>query len=195
MVGRFHAVLRGSARWREGEGEGYRRQRTIAGTVNAVVAAYLDCSPISTSPFKTHKPETQRTRRNILENFRKAHGDKPLYRNDRNGERIMLLKREHMQKIINEKVEAPFAQRNLLNTLRAMFQWAQSEGRVPDDPTLGVTRRKVKRPASRRGTKPRSRALSRPSDRHEGAVSVRIVALHRPTPRRCGAHRPATHQQ
>jgi integrase len=118
--------------------------RTIAGTVNAVVAAYLDCSPTSTSPFKTHKPETQRTRRNILENFRKAHGDKPLYRTDRNGERTMLLKREHMQKIINEKVEAPFAQRNLLNTLRAMFQWALSESRVPDDPTLGVIRRKVK---------------------------------------------------
>lgn len=118
--------------------------RTIAGTVNALVVAYLDCSPTSTSPFKTLKPETQRTRRNILENFREAHGDKPVYRNDRNGERVMLLKREHLQKIVNEKVDTPFAQRNLLNTLRAMFVWAMGEGRVPDDPTLGVTRRKVK---------------------------------------------------
>jgi integrase len=117
--------------------------RTVAGTVNALVAAYLDCSTESTSPFKTAKPETQRTRRNILENFRKAHGDKPLYR-IRNGERVMLLKREHVQHIINEKVETPFAQRNLLGTLRAMFQWATSEGRLPDDPTLGVKRRKVR---------------------------------------------------
>jgi integrase len=117
---------------------------TLAGTVDALVVAYLDCSEASTSPFKTLKAETKRTRRNILENFRRKHGDKPLYRTERNGERSMLLKREHMQKIVNEKVETPFAQRNLLNTLRAMFQWAMSEGKVPDDPTLGVKRRKVK---------------------------------------------------
>ena len=28
--------------------------------------------------------------------------------------------------------------------MRAMFRWAVSEGRVPDDPTLGVTRLKIK---------------------------------------------------
>jgi integrase len=39
---------------------------------------------------------------------------------------------------------AAFAQRNFLNTLRAMFRWALKEGRIPDDPTLGVTRQKVK---------------------------------------------------
>src|SRR5262249_26256175 len=38
----------------------------------------------------------------------------------------------------------PFGQRNFLNTLRAMFQWAMAEGRVPDDPTLGVKRVKAK---------------------------------------------------
>ena len=56
----------------------------------------------------------------------------------------MLLTREHMQRIVNEKAATPFAQRNFLNTLRAMFQWALKEGRVPDDPTLGVTREKAK---------------------------------------------------
>ena len=39
--------------------------RTVAGTVSALVTAYLD--PLSTSPFKTGAAETQRTRRNILE--------------------------------------------------------------------------------------------------------------------------------
>src|SRR5262249_9186869 len=63
--------------------------RPIAGSVSALIAAYLD--PRSTSPFKTAAPETQRTRRNILENFRKAHGDKPLFRADNSGRRIMLL--------------------------------------------------------------------------------------------------------
>jgi len=107
-----------------------------------LIAAYLD--PRSTSAFKTAAPETQRTRRNILENFRKAHGDKPLFRADNSGRRIMLLTREHVQRIVNEKAATPFAQRNLLNALRAMFKWAAKEGRIPDDPTLGVTREKVK---------------------------------------------------
>ena len=47
----------------------------------------------------------------------------------------MVLTREHMQKIVNEKSDTPFAQRNFLHTVRAMFQWALGEGRVPDDPT------------------------------------------------------------
>jgi integrase len=116
-------------------------ERTVAGTVNALVAAYLD--PGSSSPFKTGAPETQRTRRNILENFREAHGNKPLYRVDASGQKRMLLTREHMQRIVNEKSGTPFAQRNFLNTVRAMFRWAMSEGRIPDDPTLGVVRQKV----------------------------------------------------
>lgn len=117
--------------------------RTVAGTVNAVVAGYLDYSDASTSPFKTLAAETQRTRRNILENFRNAHGDLPVYRTV-GDKRVMLLTREHMQRIVNRKSATPFAQRNFLNTLRAMFQWAMKEGRIPDDPTLGVTREKVK---------------------------------------------------
>jgi integrase len=56
----------------------------------------------------------------------------------------MLLMREHMQRIVNEKSATPFAQRNFLNTLRAVFVCAVAEGRVPDDPTLGVKRVKVK---------------------------------------------------
>jgi integrase len=113
--------------------------RTPAGTANALVDAYLD-SPT----FRTLSAETQRTRRNILRNFAEAYGSLPLYRTEGNGRRIMLLTREHTQRIVNEKAATPSAQRNFLNTLRAMFQWAVSEGRVPENPTLGVTRAKVK---------------------------------------------------
>src|SRR5215831_10003955 len=74
--------------------------RIIAGTVSALVAAYLDPQSRS-SPFRTGAPETQRTRRNILENFRTAHGDKPLYRTDVHGRRTMLLTRQHVQRIVN----------------------------------------------------------------------------------------------
>jgi integrase len=116
---------------------------TKPGTVDAIVAAYLD--PLSkSSPFKIGAPETQRTRRNILENFRKQYGHLPLFRTDASGRRTMLLTREHMQRIVNGKAATPFAQRNFLNTLHAMFKWAMAEGRVPDNPTLGVTRVKAK---------------------------------------------------
>ena len=117
--------------------------KTIAGSLGELIKAYLD--PRGTSPFKRLAAETQRTRRNILENFASAHGEKPLYRIDpRSGERIMLLKREHVQRFVNEKNATPFAQRNFLNTVRVCFEWAVGEGRIPDNPALGVKRGKIK---------------------------------------------------
>lgn len=118
-------------------------ERSLPGTLQAIIAVYLDCSPESTSPFKALASETQRTRRNILENLREIHGDKRVYRADQYGRRLPLLTRVHVQRIINQKSNTPFAQRNLLNTLRAMFKWAVAEDRVPDDPTFGVIRQKI----------------------------------------------------
>jgi integrase len=138
LMRQYAAALEGVKARRNNIGAG----RTIAGTVNALVKAYLD--PMSTSPFKMGAAETKRTRRNILESFAKAHGNKPLFRTDSRGSRTMLLTREHLQRIVNEKAATPFAQRNFLNTLRAMFKWAAKEGRISDDPTLGVTREKIK---------------------------------------------------
>jgi integrase len=112
--------------------------RTIPHSVGALIKSYL-----ASDVFTTKAAETQRTRRNILERFAKAHGDKPLYSIAPSGDRIMLLKRERMQKFVNDKSKTPFAQRNFLNTLHAMFKWAMKEGRSPDDPTLGVVREKV----------------------------------------------------
>jgi integrase len=118
--------------------------RTMPGTVSALVGAYLDCSAKSSSPFKKRAAETQRAQRNILENFRAAHGDKRIFYIAANGKPTALLTREHVQRMVNEKSTTPFAQRNFLNALRAMFKWALAEGRVPDNPTLGVTREKAK---------------------------------------------------
>jgi integrase len=119
-------------------------ERTIFGSLDWLVAAYLDCSETSRSPFKTQAAETRRTRRNILDNLRTAYGRMPLFRTDGRGNRSMLLTRQHVQKMVNEKVATPFAQRNFLNTLRAMFAWSVEEGELPDNPTLGVTRAKAK---------------------------------------------------
>jgi integrase len=136
---RYAAALQGTLAQASNVGE----SRTVSGSINSVVAAYLDCSSASTSPFKRAAPETQRTRRNILENFRQAYGALPVYRSA-GDKRVMVLTREHMQRIVNQKAGTPFGQRNFLNTLRAMFEWAMKEGRIPDNPTLGVTREKTK---------------------------------------------------
>ena len=117
-------------------------ERTIPNTLGALIKAYLD--PASTSFFKTRAAETMRTQRNILENFAEQYGQLPLFRTNHNGRRTMLLTREHIQRIVNAKASTPFAQRNFLNTVHVMFNWARREGRIPDDPTLGVTREKVK---------------------------------------------------
>jgi integrase len=113
--------------------------KTIAHSLGALIKAY-----VTSKTFTALAAETQRTRRNILERFAKTNGDKALYYIDaKTGDRVMLLKRERVQKFVNDKSDTPFAQRNFLNTLRAMFKWAMKEGRTPDDPTLGVTRDKV----------------------------------------------------
>jgi hypothetical protein len=49
-----------------------RKDRVIAGTVNALCISYYK-SP----DFRSLKPSTQTMRRNIIENFRNDHGDKP----------------------------------------------------------------------------------------------------------------------
>jgi integrase len=118
--------------------------RSPAGSLAWLVAAYLDSSAAGSSPFKTLRPETQRTRRNILDRFRAEYGQLPLCDVDGAGRRIMLLTRQHVQTMVNKKGATPFAQRNFLNTLRAMFRWALEEGRLPDDPIIGVTRPKAK---------------------------------------------------
>jgi integrase len=56
----------------------------------------------------------------------------------------LVLTRQNVQTMVNAKAGKPFAQRNFLNTLRVAFQWAVDEGRLPDDPTLGVKRPKTK---------------------------------------------------
>jgi integrase len=113
--------------------------RNVPGTMHWLVTTYL-----SSSPFNALAPETQRTRRNILENVRKADGDKRIFVIV-NGEPVMVLARHNLQAIVNKKSITPSAQRNLLNTLRAMFRWAVSEGKLPDDPTIGVTRQRLKK--------------------------------------------------
>ena len=75
--------------------------------------------------------------------LRELHGDKRVYRTNQTGHRVLLLTQPHFQQMVNQKSNTPFAQRNFLNTIRAMFKRALAEDRLPDNPTVGVTRRRI----------------------------------------------------
>ena len=99
--------------------------------------------------------------------------EKPLYYVDaKTGKRIMLLKHAGMQKIVNEKAATPSAQRNFLNTVRAMFKCAMKEGRVGDN---------HRRPRPVQTTKDQDRrrraAESKTASDHRGDADRRHQAL------------------
>jgi integrase len=103
--------------------------RVKAGTVAAVVGMYL-----ASVAFADLADETRRTRRNILERFREAHGDK----------RIASIERKHVQALIDAKAATPSAARNLLAVIRLLMRFAIEAGIRADDPTLGVKHAKIK---------------------------------------------------
>jgi integrase len=103
--------------------------RAKAGTVAATVGLYL-----ASSEFAGLADETRRTRRNILERFREAHGDK----------RIAAIERKHVQALVDAKAATPSAARNLLAVIRLLMRFAIDAGIRADDPTLGVKRVKIK---------------------------------------------------
>lgn len=97
--------------------------RIKKGTVAGLVHTYLN-----SVTFGELADETKRTRKNILNNFAKEHGDKP----------VALLKREHIAAMFTKKATKRFAARNWLKTVRALMQFAVSDGMLKTDPTAGV---------------------------------------------------------
>jgi len=102
-------------------------KRTIAGSVNAGLASYY-----SSGAFKALAPSTQSMRRNILERFREAHGDK----------RIGLMPRKAIQAILDSKT--PAAARNWKKTLRGFITHCLSLDLMTVDPLAGVVMTKMK---------------------------------------------------
>jgi integrase len=97
--------------------------RTDPGSVNALCVSYYR-SP----EFRDRKPSTQVMRRNIIEKFRLAHGNKPLKG----------LGVAHIKNIIGAKADAPEAANNLLKVLRVILGYAVSVGMVASNPAAGV---------------------------------------------------------
>lgn len=95
--------------------------RTLPGTINALVVAYY-----KSNEWHAFATETRKTRRRIIERFRIQHGDK----------RVALLQREHILKML-ASIEKPTAKRHWLKAIRGLMRVAVSTMRR-DDPTGGI---------------------------------------------------------
>jgi integrase len=107
--------------------------RTKPGTVSDAVVRYL-----RSGTFHDLKPTTQAERRWLLERLRRDHGDK----------RMKMLQPQHVTALLGKL--RPFAQRNMLNALRALCTFALTERIIEIDPTAGF---KLKLPKDREGFK------------------------------------------
>lgn len=97
--------------------------RTRPGTFNAAFAGYY-----SSAEFLGLASGGQRTRRNILEHWRKEYGDGP----------VKDLQRKHVAAMIDAKATKPGAARDLLKALRSLLRFCMLAGLRGDDPTIGV---------------------------------------------------------
>jgi hypothetical protein len=101
--------------------------RSPSGSVSRAIAGYYRHNSFAQELAQ----ETQKSRRNILEGFRREYGDMP----------IAKLKRSHIELLIGEKT--PNMQRNWLKTLRGLMKFAVAVGLVGGDPTADIRRAKV----------------------------------------------------
>jgi integrase len=100
-------------------------EKTKPGSLNSLIVSYYR-SP----EYLGLKASTMSDRFYIIENFRKAHGDKPLKK----------LQRSHVKEIIGLKSETPAAANNLLKVLRLLLNYAISIDMITSNPAIGVKR-------------------------------------------------------
>jgi integrase len=112
--------------------------RNVEGTVEWLVALFL-----ASETFKAWHESTKYTRRNIYERFREEDGKKRIFVVERDGRRVMLLDRHHVQVMIESRAAKKWAQRNFVTALRSLFEWAESVGKIPENPMVGIKRIKL----------------------------------------------------
>jgi integrase len=98
-------------------------ERSIPGTLRALAVSYF-ASP----EFRTTKPSTQYTYRNVIDRLCAEHGDK----------RVALLQREHVIKLLAARAHTPGTANALRRSLRALMRHAVEIGMRGDDPTRDV---------------------------------------------------------
>jgi integrase len=102
-------------------------KRTKPGSIDAVIVSYYQLV------FPLLKPSTQRMRRNILERFRRDHGDKPVAR----------LEHNHIASIITAKANTPEAANNLRKILRHLLDHAVTIGMIGSNPAVRIKKFKT----------------------------------------------------
>jgi integrase len=98
-------------------------ERVKPGTLRALAVSYF-ASPA----FRTTRPSTQYTYRNIIDRLCAEHGDK----------RVALLQRDHVVKLLASRANTPRTANALRQSLRALMQHAVEVGLRADDPTRDV---------------------------------------------------------
>ena len=98
-------------------------ERTIPGTLRDLAVSYF-ASPA----FRTTRPSTQYTYRNVIDRLCAEHGDK----------RVALLQREHVIKLLAARAHTPGTANALRTSLRALMRHAVEIGLRSDDPTRDV---------------------------------------------------------
>jgi integrase len=107
-------------------------RRTHPGTVNALVVAYFSSA---SGKWAQLSPDTQKTRRRIIERFRAQHGDK----------RVAHLQEIHIRKML-DAIPKLSAKRQWLKAIRGLLEAAVPSMRS-DNPTAGIA--SIKMPPSR----------------------------------------------
>jgi integrase len=98
-------------------------ERVKPGTLRALAVSYF-ASPA----FRTTRPSTQYSYRNVIDRLCAEHGDK----------RVALLQRDHVIKLLAARASTPGTANALRRSLRALMQHAVEIGLRADDPTRDV---------------------------------------------------------
>lgn len=99
--------------------------RVKAGSLSAVIVSYL-----ASAQFLALSQATRQTYRNILERFRREHGDKP----------VAGLSRKHIEAMLTTKVQTPAAANHWLRLVKALLDHAVAHGFRADNPAAAIKR-------------------------------------------------------
>lgn len=98
---------------------GVGQERTVPGSINALVVAYY-----STGDYLGLRASTQRAHRNLLDRFRQEHGSK----------RVAKVEPKHLEGIFQGMAKTPAQAANLRKRLRTLFDLAARFGWRADNP-------------------------------------------------------------
>jgi integrase len=101
------------------------KKRLVAGTINALVAAYYE-----SHDFKRLGDNTKRLQRSHLERFREKNGDK----------RTDALTSANIRTLLDKRADTPASANNFLKVMRGLCRFGLDRGMLKDNPASSVRR-------------------------------------------------------